>query len=120
MKSDENKSIENNNIAFRLKTEKMYQEALFLANKSIKLNPKSHAAYDTRGVIKYHLKNYTGALNDLNKSIELDSKQAVKFYNRGNIYKEIGKIENALKDWSIALEMGYNAAETAIKNNSNN
>ena len=116
-KSDAEMSKENNNIAFRLAKVKKHQEALFLANKSIDLNPNNHLAYDTRGCIKYFLKDYAGALNDLNKSIELDSKEGIKFYHRGFIYKDVRKLEEALKDWNIALEKGYSKAENAIKNN---
>lgn len=117
--ASEDKSIENNNIAFRLAKENKYLDALFFADKSIEFNPHNHAAFDTRGYIKYFLKDFKSALEDFNKSIELEDNHAVKYFHRGNVFKEIGKIEDALEDWQIAAEMGLDDAKTAIMNNSN-
>jgi len=116
-KTNEEKSSDNNNIAYRKANEKQYTEALNYSNISIKLNPYNHAAYDTRGYIKYILKDFNGALEDLNKSIKLDSDHAVKFYHRGYIHKELGNIEEAMEDWNTAAEMGFEQAKIAIENN---
>lgn len=119
-KSDMGKAEEINNLAYRYAKAQHFQYALFLVNKSIELEPEVHAAFDTRGYIKYFLKDYHGALADLNKSIEMNPNYAIKYYHRGSIYKQLGKMEEAFLDWNQAVEMGSKDAEMAIINSSQN
>jgi len=115
--SDEDKSYYNNNLACRYFNAKRYNDGLKLVNAAIEYKKNNHAAYDTRGMIKYYQKDYKSALKDLNKSIELDSNHAIKYYHRGYILKKLGLIDNAMEDWNTAVEMGLDRAKTAIENN---
>ncbi len=113
--SNEKKSQFNNNLASRYLNGKRYNDGLKLVNAAIKYDKNNHAAYDTKGMIRYYQKDYEGALKDLNKSIELDPNHAIKYYHRGYILKKLGLLNNALEDWANAFDLGFEDAINPLK-----
>jgi tetratricopeptide (TPR) repeat protein len=75
----------------------------------------SAEGYFDRGLAKYALKDYRGAIQDLNKAIELDPSYAYAYYNRGVIKHFLNDIDGACLDWSKAGELGAYVAYDRIK-----
>ena len=73
--------------------------------------------YSNKGISKYYLKDYTGAIADYNKAIQLKPDYANAYYNRGvakvNLKDKIG----ACTDWSKAGELGSSDAYKRIQKN---
>ena len=113
--NNEAKSQINNNIAFAFMQKKDYNNALYMADIAISLYSENHFAYDTRGNIKYFLKQYDEALNDINVSINLDSTHSIKYFHRGYVKKELGDSDGACSDWRLALTNGYGDAKEPLK-----
>ena len=63
-------------------------------------------AYFNRGVVKYHLNDYEGAIYDYTKSIEVNINDADSYLNRGLIYFEIGNDKFGCKDFKKAASLG--------------
>ena len=51
--------------------------------KAIELNPNYAKAYYNRGIAKFDLQDYKGAIADYTKAIELNPNYAKAYYNRG-------------------------------------
>ena len=71
--------------------------------------------YFTRGLAKYDLEYYKGAVEDFNKAIQLNPDEAVAYNNRGNAKYFLKDMIGACKDWSKAGELGYSDAFILIK-----
>ncbi|MFT4760189.1 MAG: tetratricopeptide (TPR) repeat protein, partial [Saprospiraceae bacterium] len=57
--------------------------------------PNSAVAYDMKGMLLAHLKEYDAALIALNKAITLEPEFAIAWYNLGRVEKEIGHQDQA-------------------------
>jgi len=51
--------------------------------KIIEINPKNATAYYNRGLTKFHLDDYIGAVSDFSIAIQLDHKFTSAYFNRG-------------------------------------
>jgi len=49
----------------------------------IKLNPYSAIAYNDRGVARFNLQDYSGAIADYTQTIKLNPEDAQAYHNRG-------------------------------------
>ena len=76
------------------------------------------AAYN-RGVAKYDLKDYTGAIEDYNKAIQLNPNYAMAYQGRGTAKYMLDDKNGACTDWSKAGELGCFDAYILIKENCN-
>ena len=72
-----------------------------------------------RGLAKYDLEDYNGAITDYNKAIQLKPDDADAYYNRGNAKDELEDKIGACTDWSKAGELGDSDAYILIKENCN-
>jgi tetratricopeptide (TPR) repeat protein len=84
-------------------------------NKAIELNPDFADAYNNRGIAKYDLGDYRGAIQDYNKAIELNPDFADAYYNRGIAKYDLGDKNGSCLDWSKAGELGDETAYDLIK-----
>lgn len=65
-------------------------------------------AYNFRGIEKYKIKDFYGAINDFNKSIALNPNDAVTYYNRGLAKSDLKNNEDAIIDYSTAIKLNPN------------
>lgn len=81
-------------------------EALALAQKAVKDEPKNPNAYLARGYAYEVLEKHTEAIADFNKTIELEPKSAAAYNHRGSEQFKLGKIAESLEDFDkyLALE----------------
>ena len=52
-------------------SEENYSEAILNFNKAVIAKPKDFEAYFLRGIAKYSLNDFTGAINDFSKTLEI-------------------------------------------------
>ena len=67
----------------------------------------SAAAYYNRGLSKYNLKDYYGAISDLTKDIEINPNDAEAYNNLGSVLNSLDKIEEAEKNFKKAYFFIY-------------
>jgi len=61
--------------------------------------------YYNRGIAKYDLNDYQGALQDYNKAIEFDSKYADAYCARGNAKSKLKDYHDAIQDHNKAIQL---------------
>lgn len=71
-------------------------------------------SYESRGEVKYQLKDTYGALEDLNKAIELAPLFKDSYLIRGNIYFSKNNFAPALKDYNKVLTIDPNDLDALI------
>ncbi|HRI01719.1 MAG TPA: tetratricopeptide repeat protein [Saprospiraceae bacterium] len=92
------------------------KEAIKLLTEAIEKYERHSQAYEKRGYVNFHLKNYSDAVYDFSKSIKLDAQNSSSHYGLGRCYfikkkynEAILSMEEALK-FTIALHPLYWAA----------
>lgn len=80
-------------------------EAIRYLNKVVIADNVHPFAYLLRGIAKYNLKDYRGAINDFNKSIEIDPFSAHGYHYRGLAFSQIGNNKQAFNDIDKALTL---------------
>ena len=85
-----------------IKEQKDYED-----NKASK-NTKLTKAYNKRGVAKYKLKEYGGAIDDFTEIIKIDLNNASAYYKRGNVKDELGDYKGAIDDYNESIEINPN------------
>ncbi len=65
-------------------------------------------AFNNRGILRYELRNFLGAISDYTRAIEIDPQSAVSFNNRGNAYESHGEPDKACRDFDRAIELDKN------------
>jgi tetratricopeptide (TPR) repeat protein len=71
---------------------KKYSDALKDLNKSIELDPRNWAIYDSRQEIKFMMNNLKGCIEDCNTVISLNPKISNSYFYRGRAcYKQGNK-----------------------------
>ena len=81
-----------------------YNEQIELFTQVIDLDQKNLDAYFYRGLAKYNLQDYTGAILDYTKVI-FYKPDADTYYNRGNSKFALNDYEGAKEDYKKALEL---------------
>ncbi len=86
-----------------------YDEALRESNIS---TTRQASIYSDRGVAKWRLKQFDGAMADLTKAVSLNADSATVFNNRGIVLMDLGRVDEAYKDFdrSVALSSNFGPA----------
>ena len=71
----------------------------------IKNDPSNHLAMHMRGVSKFHLKDYKGAIKDFSQAISLNEKSKISLNNRGIAKMSLKNYQGAINDFSKAIEI---------------
>jgi tetratricopeptide (TPR) repeat protein len=66
---------------------------------------------NTRGLTKYKLGDYQGAIQDYNQALRLDSTYTYAYNNRGIAKKNLKDYQGAIQDYNKAIELKPNYAE---------
>lgn len=102
IKTDDPKQL--STIGYYLNLHGKYEEALWLCDSSIALDPTFAFAYNNRGFAKYKLGMYASAIEDFDKSIALKN---VYYHwpphNRGNCKRALGQYQEAIADYNLSL-----------------
>jgi tetratricopeptide (TPR) repeat protein len=71
--------------------------------------------YNSRGVIKFGLKDYLGAVADFTKAIEIDPNNIHFYTNRADAYDQLRNWTNSISDYTRALETNPNTYDLYLK-----
>lgn len=77
----------------------------------IEANPDYFPAYNNRGVARYRLENYQGAIEDFSKAIDLNPHSALAYNNRGLAKVKMKDFAGAVADFTVAIELEPGKAE---------
>jgi lipoprotein NlpI len=80
-------------------------EALKLANRAIKMEPKNPQTHFFRGVLREALENHSEAVADFTTVLKLDPKFAEALNRRGSELFKLGKIKESIADFDRYLEL---------------
>jgi lipoprotein NlpI len=94
--------------------EKQLDKALPLAEKAVKLDPRSWAAYQTRGVIHFKLGHIKESIADFDKVIELDPKKKAGHWQRGISYYYAGRFDEGRRQFEGYQTEDANDVENAV------
>ena len=100
-------------VSYGQTAKEYFERGLSKYSKAIELNPNDSDAYVNRGISKYVLQDYQGAIADYSKAIELNPNLSEAYNNRGISKYMLNQKNSACLDWSKAGELG---AEDAYKN----
>jgi len=84
-----------------------FDQAILLLNKSLEINPKYAAAYETRGIIYSSREQFDQAIADFNKALEIDPKYAEAYISRGRAYYFKAEYNKSWEDVNKAQTLGY-------------
>jgi len=87
-----------------------FKEAVELAKKAAKADPKNASAPTLAGLSHLQLRDNAAAIEMLSTAIDLDPKGAVAYDRRGDAYLKSGKFKEAIVDFDKFLEMRPKAA----------
>ena len=73
--------------------------------KAMESNPKDSSLFYERGLAKYEIENYVGAINDYSYAINIDSSRWFFYEKRGNANLELKDAYGAIADYSKAIEL---------------
>ena len=71
--------------------------------------------YYNKGISKFNIKDYKGAIADYNQAIQLKPDYAEAYNNRGSAKNDLQDKNGACLDWSKAGELGLSSAYNAIQ-----
>jgi tetratricopeptide (TPR) repeat protein len=86
-------------------------EAIADYDKVIRLDPKSAAAYNNRGIVYQDKRQYDKAFSDYDEAIRLDPKYAAAYVNRGNTHQDKEEYDNAINSYDEAIRIDPQLAE---------
>lgn len=75
-----------------------FKASLILFDQIISLDPEVEEVFFDRGIIKEHLGDKTGAIQDFSQAIKTQHHFADAYYLRGKLHLELKQYELALKD----------------------
>lgn len=88
-----------------------YNEAIKYYSLYIQKYPNDPHAYMNRGVVKFELEDYGGAIQDYSKAIELNPNNVYHYYNnRGLTKSHLEDYRGAIQDYNKAIELSPNYA----------
>ena len=87
----------------------------FPGNKAIELDPASLTLFELRGVVKFHLRDYAGAVSDYDVALSKPGYSTDLYYFRGNANYELGRLDEARADYLRGIEVGSRLAQQAFE-----
>ena len=96
---------------------KQYNIAIYYYEENIKLNPKSHTAYNNMGYIYNKLYQYNKAINFCQKAIELKPQYDNAYYEMGNAYLHLGNDKKAIECYQSAARLNQTDAQKWLRDN---
>jgi tetratricopeptide (TPR) repeat protein len=94
---------------------KNYDEALSLLNKAVERDSSNGNNFAYRGMAKYYLKDFKGAITDYDKALKLIPDYGEVYDLRGVAKGELLDKSGACEDWNKAFELGFNKAFNLIQ-----
>ena len=95
-------------IGNSLLSEKQYDAAIIMYNKSIRLKPDYALAYNNRGMAKLVLEKFAAAITDSTKAIDLKPNLYSAYYHRGDAWRFLGQYDAAIADSTKAIDLKPN------------
>ena len=86
--------------------------AIELYNQYIVRKPKSHKAYNNRGILKKDIGDTSGAMDDYDKAIKLNPNYEIAYINRGILKRDQDDLQEAIADFNKAIELKPDYAKT--------
>ena len=84
-----------------------YDSSIAEYNKGIELGMGLPQYYNGRGMAKYNLKDYSGAIADLTIVINNNPDNGMTWYYRGLAFSKLNKQAEASADWAQARKLGF-------------
>jgi len=91
-----------------------YTESIKNLTIVIKATPDKFEPYFFRGLAKYSLGDYEGAISDFNKSIEINPYFSYNYQYRGICKSQLKRYHEALKDYADAIHRGPNNSDVFV------
>jgi len=88
-----------------------YEQAIFVFNKVLAINPRHAEAYLNRGIAYRNMGQHDLAVSDYGKVLQIDPMDARAYCNRGNALIEKGQYDEAISDYNKALEINSRDAQ---------
>lgn len=93
------------------KKKEKFENSMKAYDKSIRLNPNSSNAYNSRGNLKASLQQYESSIDDYDEAIVIESGNPVYYNNRGASKSNLGQYESAIDDYDNAIKHKSNYAK---------
>jgi tetratricopeptide (TPR) repeat protein len=87
------------------RTVKIADDFYTISKGFISLQHEYSHAYFYRGLAKYNLKDYRGAILDFSAVIKIDETNAGAFHNRALSYYDLGKVTEAISDCTESIKL---------------
>ncbi len=88
-----------------------YEQAIFVFNKVLALNPGYAEAYLNRGIAYRNIGQHDLAVSDYGKVLHINPTDARAYCNRANALIEKGQYDEAITDYNKALEINSKDAQ---------
>ena len=86
-------------------TEGRYKESISGLNVAIAAKPENFEGYFLRGLAKYSLEDFTGAITDFDKTLEIHPMYVRAFQYRAISNDRLGNLNEALADFQCAIDL---------------
>ena len=78
----------------------------------VQINDQYRSAYHNRGLVRFYLKDYNGAVEDYTRAMAKDTSNKGIYFDRATSRSEIGDHVGALQDFDTAIEYRIRLAES--------
>lgn len=104
------KRITSSDMAYRTKSENLFDIAYREFKYAIQLDPKNYKAYNALGVVELRKGNVQAARENIEKALSLDPNYAIAMDNLGTVYLAEDNLSKAEHCFQKAIEMNPNSS----------
>lgn len=104
------KRITSSDMAYRTKSENLFDIAYREFKYAIQLDPKNYKAYNALGVVELRKGNVQAARENIEKALSLDPNYAIAMDNLGTVYLAEDNLSKAEHCFKKAIEMNPNSS----------